>query len=31
MKLLLVDDDAKLAASVRRGLTAEGFTVEVAA
>ena len=30
MKLLLVDDDAKLAASVRRGLTAEGFTVEVA-
>lgn len=31
MKLLLVDDDAKLAVSVRRGLTAEGFTVEVAA
>jgi two-component system, OmpR family, response regulator len=31
VKLLLVDDDAKLAASVRRGLTAEGFTVEVAA
>ncbi len=31
MKLLLVEDDAKLAASVRRGLTAEGFTVEVAA
>jgi DNA-binding response OmpR family regulator len=30
VKLLLVDDDAKLAASVRRGLTAEGFTVEVA-
>jgi two-component system OmpR family response regulator len=31
VKLLLVDDDAKLAASVRRGLTAEGFTVEIAA
>jgi two-component system, OmpR family, response regulator len=30
VKLLLVEDDAKLAASVRRGLTAEGFTVEVA-
>ena len=29
MKLLLVDDDAKLAASVRRGLTAEGFTVDL--
>ncbi|HEX6421514.1 MAG TPA: response regulator transcription factor [Acidimicrobiales bacterium] len=31
MKLLLVEDDAKLAAAVRRGLEAEGFTVEVAA
>ena len=31
MKLLLVDDDAKLAAALRRGLTAEGFSVEVAA
>jgi two-component system, OmpR family, response regulator len=30
VKLLLVEDDAKLAASVRRGLTAEGFAVEVA-
>jgi two-component system OmpR family response regulator len=30
VKLLLVEDDAKLAASVRRGLSAEGFTVEVA-
>ncbi|HET6774135.1 MAG TPA: response regulator transcription factor [Acidimicrobiales bacterium] len=30
MKLLLVEDDAKLAAAVRRGLEAEGFTVEVA-
>jgi two-component system OmpR family response regulator len=30
VKLLLVEDDAKLAASVRRGLAAEGFTVEVA-
>jgi DNA-binding response OmpR family regulator len=30
MKLLLVDDDAKLAAALRRGLSAEGFTVEVA-
>jgi len=30
MKLLLVEDDAKLAAALRRGLTAEGFTVEVA-
>ena len=25
MKLLLVDDDAKIAAALRRGLTAEGF------
>jgi DNA-binding response OmpR family regulator len=31
MKLLLVEDDTKLAAAVRRGLEAEGFTVEVAA
>ena len=30
VKLLLVEDDAKLAAAVRRGLTAEGFAVEVA-
>jgi two-component system, OmpR family, response regulator len=31
MKLLVVEDDAKLAGAVRRGLTAEGFQVEVAA
>ena len=31
MKLLLVEDDAKIAAAVSRGLAAEGFTVEVAA
>src|SRR4051812_34512234 len=30
MKLLLVDDDAVLATALRRGLTAEGLTVEVA-
>ena len=30
MKLLLVDDDATLTHALRRGLTAEGFTVEVA-
>jgi two-component system, OmpR family, response regulator len=30
VKLLLVDDDATLAAALRRGLTAEGFSVEVA-
>jgi DNA-binding response OmpR family regulator len=30
VKLLLVDDDQALAASLRRGLTAEGFTVDVA-
>ena len=30
MKLLVVDDDVKLAAALRRGLTAEGFQVEVA-
>src|SRR3954465_2125933 len=29
MKLLLVDDDATLVAALRRGLTAEGFAVEV--
>jgi two-component system, OmpR family, response regulator len=31
VKVLLVEDDTKLAAAVRRGLEAEGFTVEVAA
>ena len=31
MKLLIVDDDATLSAALRRGLTAEGFSVEVAA
>lgn len=31
MKLLLVEDDAKVASAVARGLRAEGFTVEVAA
>jgi DNA-binding response OmpR family regulator len=30
MKLLLVDDDTTLVAALRRGLTAEGFSVEVA-
>ena len=30
MKLLLVEDDTKIAAAVKRGLEAEGFTVEVA-
>src|SRR5215510_53105 len=30
MKLLLVEDDAKLAGAVRRGLQAEGFAVEIA-
>src|SRR3954469_10218515 len=30
VKLLLVDDDAVLAAALRRGLSAEGFTVELA-
>jgi DNA-binding response OmpR family regulator len=30
VKLLVVDDDATLASAVRRGLTAEGFSVEVA-
>ena len=31
VKLLLVEDDVKIARALRRGLTAEGFTVEVAA
>jgi DNA-binding response OmpR family regulator len=31
VKLLLVDDDARLANALRRGLTAEGFSVEIAA
>ena len=30
MKLLLVEDDGKIAAAVKRGLEAEGFAVEVA-
>ena len=30
MKLLLIEDDEKIAAAVRRGLEAEGYTVEVA-
>jgi two-component system, OmpR family, response regulator len=30
MKVLLVEDDVKIATAVQRGLTAEGFTVEVA-
>jgi two-component system, OmpR family, response regulator len=30
MKLLVVDDDAKLARALQRGLSAEGFAVEVA-
>jgi DNA-binding response OmpR family regulator len=30
MKLLLVEDDKKIAAAVKRGLESEGFTVEVA-
>ncbi len=30
MKLLLIEDDTKIAAAVARGLGAEGFTVEVA-
>ena len=29
-KLLLVEDDKKIATTVKRGLEAEGFTVEVA-
>ncbi len=30
MKLLVVEDDVKIAAAVKRGLEAEGFTVDVA-
>jgi two-component system, OmpR family, response regulator len=30
MKLLLIEDDVKIAGALRRGLTAEGFAVEVA-
>ncbi len=30
MRILVVEDDTKIAAAVRRGLEAEGFTVEVA-
>ena len=30
MKILIVDDEPQLAASLRKGLTADGFTVEVA-
>src|SRR5918996_2383651 len=30
MKLLLVEDDRKIATAVKRGFEAEGFTVEVA-
>ena len=30
MKVLLVEDDRKIASAVRRGLQAEGFTVEIA-
>ena len=30
MKILLVEDDKKIATIVKRGLEAEGFTVEVA-
>ena len=29
VKLLLVEDDKKIATAVKRGLEAEGFTVEV--
>lgn len=31
MKLLVIEDDAKVASALQRGLEAEGFTVEVAA
>ena len=31
MKVLMVEDDRKIASAVRRGLQAEGFTVEIAA
>ena len=30
MKLLVVDDDAKIARAMQRGLSAEGFAVEIA-
>lgn len=30
MKILVVEDDAKIAAAIRRGLTAEGATVDIA-
>jgi len=30
VKVLLVDDDKKIATAVKRGLETEGFTVEVA-
>ena len=30
MRLLVVEDEARLARALRRGLTADGFTVEVA-
>lgn len=30
MKLLLVEDDQKIALAVQRGLVAEGFSVEIA-
>ena len=30
MKVLLVEDDKKIATAVKRGLEAEGFTVDVA-
>ena len=30
MKVLLIEDDAKIATAVRRGLVAEGFSVEIA-
>ncbi len=30
MKVLVVEDDKKIATAVKRGLEAEGFTVEVA-
>ena len=30
MKLLMIEDDLKIATAVKRGLEAEGYTVEVA-
>ena len=30
MKLLMIEDDRKIATSVKRGLEAEGYSVEVA-